>query len=207
MKKILCTSFFLFLYVAATCQTILTGVVVGIADGDTFTLLTPAKREVKVRLHGIDCPEKNQDFGSRAKQYTSNLIFKKTVRVQVKNKDRYGRTIALVVIPGGRILNEELLKAGMAWHYKKYDQSRKWTALENTARARRVGLWSLKNPVAPWAFRKNGFKPKSSSFKIVPASVPRNMSSEISSPCGAQTTSGQGCKRLVRGGGKCYQHL
>jgi len=207
MRKILCTSILLFFFLAATCQTIVTGTVVGVTDGDTFTLLTPAKKELKVRLHGIDCPEKNQDFGTRAKQFTSNLIFNKTVKVRIKNKDRYGRTIALVILPGGRILNEELLRSGMAWHYKTYDQSSKWASLENGARIRKVGLWSMKSPLAPWEFRKNGFRSKSSSFKVVPVSVHQNMNSKMSTPCGAQTSSGQACRRMVRGGGKCYQHL
>lgn len=206
MKKILCTSLLLFLCVAATCQTVLTGMVVGVADGDTFTLLTPAKKEVKVRLHGIDCPERNQDFGTRAKQYTSAQLFRKTVKIQVKSKDRYGRYVALVRLPNGRILNEELLKAGMAWHFTRYDRSSSWAALERAARAKRVGLWSLKDPVAPWTFRKHVGKPRTGVLKI-PASNSRRITSRVSSPCGARTNSGDGCRRLVRGGGHCYQHL
>src|SRR5690349_3474309 len=82
------------------------GKVVSIADGDTFTILTEDKEQVKIRLYGVDCPEKKQDFGTKAKQFTSNLCFGKVVNAQVKNNDRYGRKIALVILPNGRIVNK-----------------------------------------------------------------------------------------------------
>lgn len=113
------------------CQEVITGRVVKLADGDTFTILVEGNKQVKVRFHGIDCPESKQDFGTRAKQFTSELVFSKTVNVQVKDVDRYGRTIGIVILPDGRILNEELLKAGLAWHYKHYDKSEKYAALED----------------------------------------------------------------------------
>ncbi len=78
-----------------------TGRVVGISDGDTITVLHNGKGE-RIRLHGIDCPEKRQAFGNRAKQFTSNLVFAKTVTVQVLDRDRYGRTVGVVLLPDGR---------------------------------------------------------------------------------------------------------
>lgn len=131
----------------------LTGIVVGVSDGDTFTLLSHTNEKTRVRLHGIDAPEKGQDFGNASKKFLSDLIFQKKVTLDVKNKDRYGRTIAIVRI-GTLNVNEELLKAGMAWHYKKYDHSPGWAELEENARKAKRGLWSIPNSVPPWEFRK-----------------------------------------------------
>jgi micrococcal nuclease len=95
------------------------GKVVGVTDGDTITVLHE-RTPVKVRLHGIDCPESGQDFGTRAKQATSELAFGKLVTVRPVDTDRYGRTVALVVLPDGRTLNHELVRSGLAWWFRKY---------------------------------------------------------------------------------------
>jgi endonuclease YncB( thermonuclease family) len=136
------------------CKQILSGRVIKVADGDTITILTEDFTQIKVRLHGVDCPERKQDFANKAKIFTSGLVFGKVVNVAALNKDRYGRTIGIVSLPDGRILNRELLKAGLAWHYKKYDSSSEWANLELEARKRKVGIWSMKNPIAPWEQRK-----------------------------------------------------
>lgn len=146
---------FLSVSLVTLCKEIIKGKVVKIADGDTMTVLSE-NQQIRVRLHGIDCPEKKQDFGTRAKLFSSQLAFGKTVTVQVLNKDRYGRAIGLVILPGGEILNRELLKAGLAWHYKKFDKSADFAALELSAKRNRVGIWSMKNAIAPWEFRKSG---------------------------------------------------
>ncbi len=96
-----------------------TGKVVGVSDGDTITVLHNGKGE-RIRLHGIDCPEKRQAFGKRAKQFTSKLVFGKTVTVQFVDRDRYGRTVGVVLLPDGRSLNHELVRAGLAWMYRRY---------------------------------------------------------------------------------------
>lgn len=131
----------------------LSGRVVAIADGDTFTLLTAQNQQVKIRLHGIDCPEKKQPYSNNAKAYTSSLVFGKQVSVQVKNIDRYGRTIGVVFLEDKRNVNELLLQAGWAWHFKKYDQNARWAAMEHQARRNRKGLWADPNPIAPWDWR------------------------------------------------------
>lgn len=95
------------------------GLVVAITDGDTIKVMHDGVAE-RVRLNGIDCPEKKQPFGTKASQFTGELAFQKVVTVQVKGKDRYGRTIADVLLPDGRILNHEVVKAGFAWWYRKY---------------------------------------------------------------------------------------
>ena len=125
--------------------------VVGISDGDTITVLTAEKKQVRIRLHGIDAPETGQDYGSRAKQAASELAFGKDVTIQVKDTDRYGRTVAVVVLPDGRSLNREMVEQGYAWWYSKYAPGdRELGRLENDARAAKRGLWSQLNPTPPW---------------------------------------------------------
>ena len=128
------------------------GKVVGVSDGDTITVLDGTTR-VKVRLNGVDCPERGQAFGARAKQLTSELAFGKTVTVRPFGKDRYDRVLGEVVLPDGRVLNEELVAAGMAWHYTRYSKDATLARLERRAREARVGVWSDARPVAPWEFR------------------------------------------------------
>jgi len=129
------------------------GTIVAVADGDTVTLLRPDKTQEKIRLYGIDCPEKRQAFGTRAKQFTAMLVFGKTVTIRRVDRDRYGRTIAWVEV-NGRSLNKELLKAGLAWHYKRYSNDSELAELETEARLRRQGLWADPSPTAPWEFRR-----------------------------------------------------
>jgi endonuclease YncB( thermonuclease family) len=117
-------------------------------------LLTPSNQQVKVRLHGIDCPEKAQPFGNAARQKLSELVFGQVVRIDTKDTDRYGRTIAIVYNNNGTNVNEELLRSGLAWHYKEYDQSKAWDDLEYEAQRQKAGLWSQPNPTPPWLWRK-----------------------------------------------------
>jgi micrococcal nuclease len=145
---------FALLFVIASFAAELVGKVVGVSDGDTFTLLLPNNSTVRIRLHGIDTPEKGQPFGENAKQFTSNLIFNKQVKVKQTDTDRYGRIVGIVTNPENINVNEALLKAGMAWHYKKYDSSPIWAKMENDARATKLGLWQDANPIPPWVWRK-----------------------------------------------------
>ena len=169
-KQILFLFFLLFFGPLVLAQSILTGKVVAVSDGDTFTLLIEGNRQIKVRLHGIDCPEKSQDFGSRAKQFTSDAIFSSVIKVKVKTTDRYGRTIGIAMQSNGVVLNEALLSAGLAWHYKQYDNSQEYAALEEQARLNQLGLWSMPNPVAPWDFRRSKKNSSTStSLRVTPA--------------------------------------
>ncbi len=129
-----------------------TGRVVGVSDGDTITVLHNGKGE-RIRLHGIDCPEKRQAFGKRAKQFTSTLVFGKTVTVQVVDRDRYGRTVGEVLLPDGRSLNHELVRAGLAWMYRRYTNDQSLSDLEEEARVARRGLWADPHAVPPWEWR------------------------------------------------------
>jgi endonuclease YncB( thermonuclease family) len=128
--------------------------VVGLADGDTLSVLRDGKA-AKVRLYGIDTPEKAQAFGTRARQYASELAFRQTVTVRVRDVDRYGRLVAEVILPDGRSLNHELVQAGMAWWYRQYARNDTALAqLEAEAKAAKRGLWSDPHAVAPWTWRK-----------------------------------------------------
>ena len=127
--------------------------VIGVHDGDSITVLTSAQQQIKVRLEGIDCPELNQNFGQKSKQLTAALCFNKLVRIVKTGKDQYGRTLAFVYI-GDLCVNNELLKQGLAWHYKKYNHDPALASLETNARAKKAGIWSQSAPVPPWVFRK-----------------------------------------------------
>ena len=128
--------------------------VIGVSDGDTITVLRD-RTPTKIRLMGIDCPESKQDFGSRAKSVTSELAFGQVVKVQRRDTDRYGRTVADVILPDGRSLNQELVRQGMAWHYLRYaPKDVTLSRLEAEARAKKLGLWSQPNPVPPWEWRE-----------------------------------------------------
>jgi micrococcal nuclease len=89
--------------------------VVGVTDGDTLTVLTAGKKQVKIRLHGIDAPETGQDYGQRAKQAASELAFGKEVTIRPVDTDRYERTVAEVILPDGKSLNREMVAQGAAW--------------------------------------------------------------------------------------------
>ena len=115
--------------------------VVGVSDGDTITVLTAEKRQVKIRLLGIDAPETDQDFGGHAKQACSDLAFGKPVTIREHDKDRYGRTVAEVILPDGRSLNRELVGSGMAMWYRAYaPHDRELEQLEENAKAAKRGL-------------------------------------------------------------------
>lgn len=129
--------------------------VVGVSDGDTITVLDANEKQGKVRLHGIDCPESGQAYGSKAKEFTSEACFGKTVSVDILTTDRYGRFVATVTLPDGKKLNDELVKAGLAWWYQQYapdDVILKANHAE--AEAAKRGLWADPNPIAPWDFRR-----------------------------------------------------
>lgn len=155
MKALILIIFFL----PAVAISQLTGRVVGITDGDTFTLLDSNKNQIKIRLHGIDCPEKSQPFSNNCKKYLTELIYLKQVSIQTSGTDRYGRKLGIVML-GKLVINEKMLSAGMAWHFKQYDSRKEWARLEEKARAQRVGLWADEDPVPPWKWRKTKRKSK-----------------------------------------------
>lgn len=130
------------------------GNVVGVTDGDSITEMHDGKGE-EIRLYGVDCPEKRQDFGQRAKDFTSTELFGKMVAVSPVTTDRYGRTVAMVTL-NGRNFNRNIIQAGYAWVFQKYctkAECDEWNKLEALARANKIGIWSGQNPTPPWEFR------------------------------------------------------
>ena len=130
--------------------------VIGISDGDTIKVLLFDKQQMSLRLYGVDSPESGQDYGKKAKEFTSNAVFGKTVEVQDMGDGKFGRRAAIVSI-NGTVLNEELLKNGFAWHYEDYCKipaSATWAQYAAKAKEQGLGLWAGKNPLEPWKFRK-----------------------------------------------------
>lgn len=140
---------------AATLQ----GKVIGVADGDTVTLLDAQKNQHKIRLQGIDAPEKAQAFGNKSKQSLHEMVHGKEVFVDVQKKDKYGRSVGKILVNQTDACLEQI-KRGMAWHYKQYanEQSPEdrdvYAQAESKARAQSLGLWKDKSPTPPWEFRK-----------------------------------------------------
>ena len=128
--------------------------VVYVLDGDTI-IVRYQKAKITVRLQGIDCPEKGQPYSKNARSFTIASALNKTVTVNIKGKDQYGRTLAEVILPDKKSLNQELVKAGYAWWYRKYaPNDRTLKALEAGARAAKRGLWADKNSIPPWEWRR-----------------------------------------------------
>lgn len=137
----------------------LEGKVVGVADGDTVTVLDSSNAQFKIRLMGIDAPEKKQAFGNKSKQSLSDLVFNKQVMVEYSKKDKYGRIVGKIIVDGVDV-NLEQIKAGMAWHYKKYQKEQLvadrsiYAHAEELARENNLGLWQDEGKIPPWDFRK-----------------------------------------------------
>lgn len=130
------------------------GRVVAVLDGDTIEVLHN-RTTTRIRLAGIDCPEKKQPFGQRAKQATSALSFGQHVTVHSAGKDRYGRTVGTVELPNETNLNYELVRQGWCWWFRKYSPSdTELESLERAARQAQKGLWIDPKPVPPWEYRK-----------------------------------------------------
>ena len=142
--------------------------VVRVSDGDTFTGLDAENRQVKIRLHGVDAPETGQPFGNVSKKALADLIAEKVVSVEEVDRDRYGRVVGRVTI-GGKLVNAEMVRAGLAWRYVQFDRRNEFGAIEEDARRHRRGLWADAHPVAPWEWRKTE-KDRKAAGKAVGAS-------------------------------------
>ena len=137
----------------------LSGVVVGVADGDTLTVLDAGLAQHRVRLAGIDAPEKRQAFGQRSKQSLARLVHGRPVRIEGRKTDRYGRLVGKVLV-GDLDVNREQVRRGLAWHYLAYEREqspadrRLYADAEASARQERRGLWSEPGALPPWEFRR-----------------------------------------------------
>ena len=139
----------------------LEGRVVGIQDGDTLTVLDGTQRQHRIRIAGIDAPEKAQAFGAAAKENLSRLAFGRHAEVRCSKRDRYGREVCSVFV-GTRDVGLEQVRGGYAWWYRAYareqgpDARRTYEAAEQEARAAHRGLWRDAGPIAPWDWRRQG---------------------------------------------------
>lgn len=161
---------FLFVSALATHAAGYEGRVVGVTDGDTITVLDSTKKQHKIRLVGIDAPEKAQAFGNVAKQRMADMVFGKEVRIDARQQDKYRRTVGRVWVAPAECQASDcpktldagmaLLTMGLAWHYKHYtkeqpeEEREQYSFAEFEARTKKVGLWSDAEPVPPWDFRK-----------------------------------------------------
>lgn len=152
MRRILIT--ILLMFPLLLSAQILMGKAVGIADGDTFTLIVNGHEQVKIRIDGIDAPEKKQYFGNRAKEYLSGMIWGKELTVKVTKKNKWKRSIGKVSTPEIQDVGIEMIKAGLAWQYRDYNKDESYAEAERLARESKKGLWIYKNPIRPQDFRK-----------------------------------------------------
>lgn len=136
----------------------LMGRVIAIADGDTVTVLDTSNTQFKIRLMGIDAPEEKMPFGQKSKEHLSSLVFNQQVAVEYNKRDKYGRTVGKILLKGVDV-NLEQVKAGLAWHYKQYQQEQtpkdraEYIEAEILARDNHLGLWADINPTSPWDWR------------------------------------------------------
>ena len=130
-------------------------------DGDTIEVLDATKTPRRIRLEGIDAPEKAQPFSARSKQHLSDQVFGKQVEVQSNKTDKYGRTVGKVMI-GGKDANLDQVRSGFAWHYKEYQKEQSasdrlaYANAETSARNKQSGLWNDPKPMPPWEWRHGG---------------------------------------------------
>ena len=132
----------------------LKGKIIHISDGDTAHLLTDKKEKIKIRLSDIDAPENKQAFGNKSKENLKSYIYQKNVVVEYKDKDKYQRVLGTIYYQN-KDINLQQVKDGYAWVYKKYSKKLSYHKAEDEARDKNKGLWSDKNPIEPWKFRKN----------------------------------------------------
>src|ERR1043165_1632282 len=141
------------------------GKVVGIVDGDTYDILIDQQKTFRVRMGGIDAPERGMPFYRKAKDHLADLCFEKNIRLEIHDTDSRGRKIAFSYLEDGTELSHEMVKAGLAWHFKKYNQDSDLSELEIKAKEAKMGLWIDSLPMPPWenrALHRNGISTKDS---------------------------------------------
>jgi len=182
MRLLLILTFFLL--TSSVWAASFAGKLVRVMDGDTVEVMHDGKAE-RIRLAGIDCPEKAQPYGNEARRFTLETAANKIVTINVETTDRYGRTVGEIILPNGSSLNRELVKAGYAWWYKQYSSDKALGAVEEEARNSKRGLWVDDNPIAPWDWRRDKLSPD----KLL------NQHGEVktSQSCGQKRT----CKQMI----------
>jgi len=141
------------------------GKVIAIIDGDTYDILLDGNKTVRIRMEGIDAPEKGMPFYRVAKKYLGELCFEKNVRLEIHDTDSRGRMIAFTYLEDGTEISHEMIKAGLAWHFTKYNKDEDLATLEVQARESKLGLWTDESPMPPWdnrSLHRNGISTKDS---------------------------------------------
>ncbi len=126
------------------------GKVIAIIDGDTYDILLDGNKTVRIRMEGIDAPEKGMPFYRVAKKYLGELCFEKNVRLEIHDTDSRGRKIAFTYLDDGTEISHEMIKAGLAWHFTKYNKDEDLATLEVQAKESKLGLWTDESPMPPW---------------------------------------------------------
>jgi len=132
----------------------ISGKVIKIIDGDTYDLLTDDKKTIRVRMEGIDAPEKGMPYYKASKKHLGSLCMNQRIEVVSTGEDKYGRTLAFSYLSDGAELGHLMIEAGMAWHFKKYNDDEDLAALEIEARKNKTGLWAENCPIPPWEVRR-----------------------------------------------------
>ena len=148
----------LLLFLSCHClisQTTIQGRSVHVADGDTFTLLDDNNTQHRIRLEGIDAPERGQAFGNRSREHLANMIVGKRLAITYTEKDKYERILGKVSTDSIHDVNLRMIKSGMAWHYPYFNSEKEYADAEKEARRKIIGLWVDANPINPYEFRKS----------------------------------------------------
>ena len=129
--------------------------VIKITDGDTVNLLTEDYKTIKIRLDGIDAPERGQEYGDKSTKALGAMLKRGNQKVYLESlgQDKYGRTIGKLYLPDGTFVNEELVKEGFAWQYLKYNSDKELKAAQEKAQRAKLGLWRGDSPISPWEYR------------------------------------------------------
>lgn len=179
--------------------------VIKVTDGDTVNVLDADKKTHKIRLAGIDAPERRQAYGQAAKKFLANLINQKTVCVEWHKQDRYGRLVGVIKYQG-RDINLEIMKAGYAWHYKKYQREQKpvdralYSNAEIQAHSDVIGLWSEPNPINPSDWRKGTRKAPITKIFALQKQTPENFTCGTKRFCGQMSSCDEACFYLQQCG-------
>jgi len=160
MKRFLCVCFvtsLLFVQSVFGNETV-QGKVTRIIDGDSILVTDDKSIEYEVQLEGIDAPELKQEFGAESMDGLAKMLKEKTVRLTWKSKDNFERLLAQVY-DGDKHINMEMIKSGMAWHFKRYNKDEELAKAETEAKELKKGLWAKESPLAPWDYRKENKAP------------------------------------------------
>lgn len=159
MKKFTIAAFLLLVALGSSAQTIVEGVTIGVIEGDIITVLSDEGDTLSVKFQNIECPELEQSFGEKARNYTQKICLNKPVTVTFTDYDRDRNILGMVLLENGKDVGESLLEQGLAWHFMKGldhgPNTSLYLDLEKKAREKKKGLWKEDEPMAPWTFRNH----------------------------------------------------